>query len=66
MKKSILSLLLAVVFVFGATEGAINAFAESKRNEDTPIAQINNDNYKPYNYKQENLCQIFMMFLNPN
>lgn len=50
MKKSILSLLLAVVFAFGATEGAVSAFAETKRNEDTPVAQIANDDYVPYNY----------------
>jgi hypothetical protein len=50
MKKSILSLLLAVIFAFGATEGMVNAFAETKRNEETPIAQIENDDYVPYNY----------------
>ncbi len=49
MKKSILSLLLAVVLTFGATQSVISAFAESKRNEDTPIAQISNDNYESVN-----------------
>lgn len=46
MKKSILSLLLAIVFVFGATEGAVSAFAETKRNEDTPVAEIEENDYK--------------------
>ncbi len=56
MKKSILSLLLAVVLTFGATQGVISAFAESKRNEDTPIAQINNDDYVPYNNSQKTVA----------
>lgn len=49
MKKSILSLLLAVVLTFGATSGTISAFAETKRNEDTPVAQLANDDYVPFN-----------------
>ncbi len=48
MKKSILSLLLAVVLTFGATQGMVSAFAEIKHNEETPIAQIENDTYKVY------------------
>lgn len=40
MKKSILSLILAVVMSFGSTQGVISAFAEAKRNEDTPVAEI--------------------------
>ena len=53
MKKSILSLLLAVVLTFGATQSVISAFAETKRNDDTPIAQIANDDYVPYNYEKK-------------
>lgn len=48
MKKSILSLLLAVILTFGATQGMVSAFAEIKHNEETPIAQIENDTYKVY------------------
>lgn len=53
MKKSILSLLLVVVLTFGATQSVISAFAETKRNDDTPIAQIANDDYVPYNYEKK-------------
>lgn len=53
MKKSILSLLLAVVLTFGATQSVISAFAETKRNEETPIAQIENDDYVPYDYAKK-------------
>lgn len=53
MKKIVISLLLSVIFTFGATQGAISAVAEAKRNEDTPVAQIANDDYVPYNYKNK-------------
>lgn len=53
MKKIVISLLLSVIFTFGATQGAISAVAEAKRNEDTPVAQIANDDYVPYNCKNK-------------
>lgn len=55
MRKIIISLILAIVMTLGATQGTISAFAETERkqkqkqNEETPIAQIANDNYKTFN-----------------
>ena len=53
MKKSILSLLLAVILTFGATQGIVSAFASAESNKDTPVAQIANDDYVPYNYTKK-------------
>jgi len=53
MKKSILSLLLAVILTFGATQGMVSAFASAESNKDTPVAQIANDDYVPYNYTKK-------------
>lgn len=53
MKKSILSLLLAVVLTFGATQGMVSAFASAESNKDTPVAQIANDDYVPFNHHNE-------------
>lgn len=52
MKKSILSLLLAVVLTFGATQGMVSAFASIEADKDTPIAEIDNDNYQTFHDKK--------------
>lgn len=57
MKKILISLILTVVMALGATQGTISAFAETKQkqkqNEETPIAQIANDDYVPYDYSNK-------------
>ena len=49
MKKSILSLLLAVVLTFGATQGMVSALTLAESDKDTPVAKIVNDDYKQFN-----------------
>lgn len=58
MKKSIFSLLLAIIFAFGAAEGMVSAFASIETNKDTPIAQIENDDYVPYDYAKKTVNNI--------
>lgn len=57
MKKILISLILTAVMALGATQGTISAFAETKQkqkqNEETPIAQIANDDYVPYDYSNK-------------
>ncbi len=45
MKKSIISLLLAGILLFGATEGAVSAFVSTEVNKDIPAAQNTIDDY---------------------
>lgn len=58
MKKSILSLLLAVVLTFGATQGMVSAFASVEADKDTPVAKIatneNNSSKSNTNFTDKN------------
>lgn len=55
MKKALVSLLLAVVMSLGASQGVISAFAEAKRDEDTPVAQITNDDYRMFSERTNSI-----------
>lgn len=57
MKKSILSLLLAVVLTFGATQGMVSAFASVEADKDTPVAEMVNDETNFYNDVQKSLFE---------
>lgn len=59
MKKSLLSLLLAVVMSFTAGEGAFGALAQLDESSGgaTPIAKIENDGYVPYESRKADVAE---------
>jgi len=54
MKKSFVCLLLAVVMIFTSAQGMAFGIANSIPEKDTPVAEIANDDYVPYNYENRN------------